>query len=395
MTTDPNTARSIAFLLPLVCTLVCLALSALDTKRGDHIIRRKIHYRVIAMYVTEIVVWTGLVLHSISPVAFVWALPLWVFMVMLGSILYFRSICAITDTGGKLPTHCLPPLKHFIVPVILTATMLVLIVVFPMDTLLDVVYGTRGLAIKLFFLAALLAYRLSYPVMGLVEIVKYRRSETKSASDDHYKTLGWLLWSMILDCILLPFSIVGLLYGIAFYVNLDFWWLAISMPTVMICVVTCSNLLSGNYMVIEQDEIENPTVLPEIVTQLTRRRVEQYMDKKKPYLDSEFRITDMAEELFSNRAYVSAFINSEFGMHFTNFVNRYRLEELDRLREEDTQKNRRTPVIGLVINAGFSNYRSYLRAKSRIGETSDDAADPGEEVDNIDDGTNPGGEAGE
>ena len=36
-------------------------------------------------------------------------------------------------------------------------------------------------------------------------------------------------------------------------------------------------------------------------------------DSRKPYLNPEFKITDMARDLVSNRTYISAFINREYG----------------------------------------------------------------------------------
>ena len=60
-------------------------------------------------------------------------------------------------------------------------------------------------------------------------------------------------------------------------------------------------------------------------TQLGKERVEKYLEDKKPYLNPEFKITDMAKDLFSNRSYISAFINREYGMNFNRFINHYRL----------------------------------------------------------------------
>ncbi|MEI3096093.1 MAG: hypothetical protein V8T33_07025 [Parabacteroides distasonis] len=44
------------------------------------------------------------------------------------------------------------------------------------------------------------------------------------------------------------------------------------------------------------------------------------------------RITDLAAGLSTNRSYLSAFINKEYGMNFCRLINRCRLMALDRLR---------------------------------------------------------------
>jgi AraC-like DNA-binding protein len=92
--------------------------------------------------------------------------------------------------------------------------------------------------------------------------------------------------------------------------------------------------------------------------ELTRKRLEEWFREKKPYLDSEFKITDAVEAMDVNRSVISSFINIEYGMNFNRFVNRWRLEEVNRLSEQsgvDASK--------LWAQAGFSEARQYYRAK--------------------------------
>ena len=39
----------------------------------------------------------------------------------------------------------------------------------------------------------------------------------------------------------------------------------------------------------------------------------------------------MAKDLFSNRTYISAFINREYEMNFNRFINNYRLKEVEKI----------------------------------------------------------------
>ena len=100
--------------------------------------------------------------------------------------------------------------------------------------------------------------------------------------------------------------------------------------------------------------------------QLGRERVEKYLEDKKPYLNPEFKITDMARDLLSNRSYVSAFINREYGVNFNRFINNYRLKEVERLQSEAIQRKQKISSMEIVIHAGFSNYHSYFRAKKAV-----------------------------
>ncbi len=89
----------------------------------------------------------------------------------------------------------------------------------------------------------------------------------------------------------------------------------------------------------------------------------------------------MAEDLFSNRAYVSAFINSEYGMNFNRFVNGFRLREVERLREEAKRKKHHVSALQLILNAGFSSYRSYMRAKETASGDDESGTENGAESD--------------
>ena len=74
----------------------------------------------------------------------------------------------------------------------------------------------------------------------------------------------------------------------------------------------------------------------------------------------------MAKDLFSNRSYISAFINREYGMNFNRFINHYRLKEVERLQSEAIERKQKVSSMEIVIHAGFSNYRSYFRAKRML-----------------------------
>ncbi|MDR1096571.1 MAG: hypothetical protein LBL57_00410 [Tannerella sp.] len=93
---------------------------------------------------------------------------------------------------------------------------------------------------------------------------------------------------------------------------------------------------------------------------LTRRRLEAWFRKKKPYLRGDFKITDAAKAMDVNRSVISAFINKNYGMNFNRFVNRWRLEELERLRLLPSNKGK--SIAQLFAKAGFTEARQYRRA---------------------------------
>jgi AraC-like DNA-binding protein len=62
--------------------------------------------------------------------------------------------------------------------------------------------------------------------------------------------------------------------------------------------------------------------------------LEQWMQTEKPYLNKDFRLTDLQRILPLNRTYLSQLINTEYGCTFYHFANRYRVEEAKRLLSE-------------------------------------------------------------
>lgn len=99
--------------------------------------------------------------------------------------------------------------------------------------------------------------------------------------------------------------------------------------------------------------------------QLGRQQVEKYLEDRKPYLNPEFKITDMARDLVSNRTYISAFINREYGVNFNRFINSYRLKEVERLHADAVQRKQKylcwrlCSMRDLVITAAISGLRTW------------------------------------
>ena len=82
-----------------------------------------------------------------------------------------------------------------------------------------------------------------------------------------------------------------------------------------------------------------------------RKKLDDWMEKEKPYLNPNFQLVDLGQVLGMNRTYLSKFINSEYGCTFYQFVNRYRIEEAKRLKTEHPEL--RTEEVAL--RCGFSS----------------------------------------
>ena len=92
-----------------------------------------------------------------------------------------------------------------------------------------------------------------------------------------------------------------------------------------------------------------------------RKVLEEWMDKKKPYLRQNFRIEDLRAALPLNRTYLSRLINNEYHCSFFHFVARYRVEEAKRLMAT----NPNLMLQEVAAQAGFASSTVFGRVFAR------------------------------
>ncbi|MGX1927985.1 helix-turn-helix domain-containing protein [Flagellimonas sp. 2504JD4-2] len=92
------------------------------------------------------------------------------------------------------------------------------------------------------------------------------------------------------------------------------------------------------------------------------------MESRSIYLESELKLTDLADMLNLSRHNTSQIINECFEMSFYEFVNKYRIEEAERLLVED--KEHEMNITDIAYQVGFNNRISFYNAfKKYIGIT--------------------------
>ena len=82
-----------------------------------------------------------------------------------------------------------------------------------------------------------------------------------------------------------------------------------------------------------------------------RRALEQWMETEKPYLNPDFRLTDLRQVLPMNRTYISQFINVEYDCTFYQFVTNYRIEEAKQLMKNHPEMK----LSDVATLSGFSS----------------------------------------
>ena len=88
------------------------------------------------------------------------------------------------------------------------------------------------------------------------------------------------------------------------------------------------------------------------------RRVENYMQREKPFLDDGFTLLGLASELATNKSLVSKAINLNSGKNFCQYANKYRVEYAVAMMKRD----KRLRVGEVSIMSGFHSVASFNMA---------------------------------
>lgn len=363
---NQDIGRAIVFSMPVVSAAVSLILISLDTPRSSDTVDRKIHYNMIAVYSLMILFWSGLVMHSIARDTFIPYLPVFFSSFGFIPVFLYRITHIITNTGERKRF----PACHFILPACLTLIICAIALVVPFRQRWTAIYDNEvnltSAIIDITFIVCIVLCIL-YSWLSLLRIKAYKRRIIDYSADIYRMSLDWLSFIILFRVVLQTLPIAGLILGVGLFDRLGLAWAFTTLPAVFTHIVLCLSILSENYVILEPVTAkEKETAASANNALLGRQQVEKYLEERKPYLNPEFKITDMARDLFSNRTYISAFINREYGVNFNRFINNYRLKEVERLQSEVAQRKQKTSMLEIVIHAGFSNYRSYFRAKNMV-----------------------------
>lgn len=355
------------FSLPMLSALVCCVLMIMYRRGSSNTTQRRLAAIMILTYVTAVICWFGIIVYVADYDWFVWINTLFFFAMMLDQVLLCNFLYNITGTGKREKLHKL----HYVIPVLLAVLMGVWSLLVPYEVQYYIV-ETRGepapgyLWYSRFFSATVpifIIYNIIYPLLGLFRIKAYRREVVNYSADEQRASTGWLYRLIFLVWLTLPVASGVLFVHKSVFFSSPLTVLGAFLPIFQYLII-CYNLMSGNYVIIQPTETEESEGDGNAkAKKIDRKKFETYIREKKPYLNSKLKITDMCAELGTNRSYLSSFINSEYGMNFSGYINRQRLDELDRIRV--APENRNAAGIDLVLCAGFSSYRSYIRVKAR------------------------------
>ena len=109
-----------------------------------------------------------------------------------------------------------------------------------------------------------------------------------------------------------------------------------------------------------------PPLILEESSEIYRRLIE-YFESEKPYLNSNLRFDDVTVQLRVSQKTISALIQQYAGMNFNMFVNTYRIKEVLMLFASPESKNYKIEAI--AKEAGFGSKAGFYAAFSQVTGT--------------------------
>jgi AraC-like DNA-binding protein len=363
-----NLYSLLVILAPAITSFAALLILTIDTMRGG-CGEWRLRSRVFLYFGSTLVSWVSLLFYFHLPEVFVHLNWFCYLAFMLIQVYFYGFIFKVTRTDAAERFSW----WHYLLPLLISLGLLVLQLVTPEAEQLRVVvgHGEYGGAERLFYrysnskMMVRLAFTVVYTLLAFGRLARYRRFAA-AQPNGRPNLLRWVLGFLIFSVVLLVIPLLALIYSRSTVLNTGLMGGHTLVLVLQYCYL-CYYVLAGHYVTIVEDE---PPLLGARTSEsdgasslkkslLSRERFEEYMQAERPHLNPNLKITDLVEGLGVNRTYISSFVNSEYGVNFSTYINQRRLHEYQQLLADPANEGR--SKIELSEMAGFSSYRSFLR----------------------------------
>ncbi|AYZ12402.1 AraC family transcriptional regulator [Chryseobacterium arthrosphaerae] len=301
-----------------------------------------------------------LLLVTGSPIEFHSLLPVR-FIQFLTPVFFYFSVLFYTNPSFRFK---ITDLKFLLFP----AAFLICLICIALN--IGTVFGS--LSVILILIQALFYTGLSY-----VTIRKHQRKIQQFSSNTEGIDLNWLEYIIL---ILLTVNIIYVIYNL-FYDprSLNFF-----INTVFLLVIYCVGYYSLKQKEIypleekqreelisinedsDPEEVKKKLISDEELAKI-KAALENLMETRKPYLDSELNLIRLAEMLSVSTHHLSYVINTGFEKNFFQYVNEFRVEQAKKLLKETNSK---LSILGIAYESGFNSKTSFNTTfKKLTGQT--------------------------
>ena len=363
------------YILPIFCSAICSVFTLLLIWNYRNFAERKLR-RVVSIYCALIAVWWSSVLwHAYSPdkIFLPVDIPFALSYIYL-PVLFYNIVYDLTYIGTKRNF----PVLNYLWPVPALAIILIAAAwISPPEggifTGLSLFERYTAIFISVPFLRFVPALAYIVPTGPLLSRYYKRTVLQKADTDRKYLRIissRWLIVFFILSIAILLIAFLSSLVGPSQ------WLIRLN----ALCIMAQEILLT--YQIIRRQylsykisdlfpanekktENNNPTTqqqpAPNNTHGLLNKKVfENYLSQQKPYLNPDFKLTDMAEIMGVNRTVMSNFINQTYGMNFRRYLNLCRIKEYQTLIVHPSNKGKNPYQV--MAMAGFKDSRHFQRA---------------------------------
>ncbi|MDR0961305.1 MAG: hypothetical protein LBM62_01930 [Mediterranea sp.] len=330
-------------LAPATAALLCGGIVLISLR--DSRTRREHQIKFFAMLylLFNAFTYAGLFVEQFLPALYQAINPLFFLTFILFNVYYYRCVCLLTQITRNEHFRGI----HYVLPLILTVLMYVLRMALPAEQY-QYVYLSRHPVDLLFSVA--------YTAAGIKRIYTYFHGKSLMATLALHNSTRWAQVLVTCSLLILSSAFINVL-AVEGGFRITVWTLFSFFSSYFLSIEIAYHLLSHSF---ELYLVPAPSASQrQYKGLLTTETLENYFKRKKPYLNPNFRMSDLADDLDVSRTAISAFINNEYGIHFNRLVNRWRLAEVERLADKDI------PLKHRVIASGFTDLKHYNRAKAQ------------------------------
>lgn len=367
----------VGFSAPIISSLSCLVMLVLY--RLHHIkTEEKPLYRMLIAYFGLVgILWGCSMIYVYCPVFYTYINQLYYIGLFWGQVVFYQFIYTLTHRPGERRFS----IWHYLIPLIIVGIFAVWSIFVPFDVQLRIVTSRGEImpgyeAYSYLFTSRLIfrgVWNILYTVLAWWRLLDYHRTVSDYSANTDRSSLSWVTLLLVISLSLVPPSLLSIIFPKRVLISS----LLLLIPQIMLVVqhaILCYNMAIGNFVMIfypkelEGDMEQGEDMQEEDKKEMEqkRRRFERYMREMRPYLNPELKITDMAVAFKTNRCTLSRFINRQFGMNFSQYINWLRLQEMKRLRNDPECE--RLSDEELACMSGFGNFRSYIRVQKMFGK---------------------------
>jgi AraC-like DNA-binding protein len=357
------------------CFAIILILS-LDSWKATTL-QWKIKSKVLMYFICSFLNWASLFSYFFIPTAFVYINWLSFLSFTLVQVFFYGFIFKITRINSNERFSK----KHYILPLLLSLTLLIVSLITPYEHQLQVIKD-QGIctneAYRLFFSISnskapvRFIFSAVYIILAFIRLSRYRRHIVNYASNESKSRLKWVYTYLFLGITITPIPLIAICFNDRDFIISSYIMTAYYILFIIQYVYLCYYILKEQYIVVPDNEYINESDLEKENKELKKSLLnkddfETYMQTQKPFLNPELKIIDLVSIFNINRTYISTFINTEFGMNFSSYINQCRLKEYYELR--NNLQNSNLPNAELAEKAGFGSYKNFKRFDSQTANT--------------------------